>query len=194
MGIAATALLISAMVVYVAFFVKRDSDVDGTGFVNVCAPGGLNLGVSRLSTTYLRNADLAKVCGRDTTFDASVRKCIPRDKPVCDIDLSTPAWRAFPEMLRNGECQQRGCSFDRVANRCDTRLECTNAVREEWCNQNPNCAWLGGTICRYRSNPELVLRTGCTADSERVPAASLCGPGTHFHDKRQTCEADEKKL
>ena len=127
-------------------------------------------------------------------FDASVQKCVPLDKPVCDIDLSTSEWSTFPEMLRNGECQQRGCSFDRVANRCDTRLECVNAVRKEWCNRNPNCAWLGGAMCRYRSNPELVLRTGCVVDSERVHVASLCGPGTHFHDQRQTCEADEKKL
>ena len=162
----------------------RGTDVDQTGLIKKC---------SMFSTAYFTNRDIAQVCGRDTIYDTTRRQCVPREKPICDIDLSTIEWMTFPEMLRNGECQQKGCSYNRLEMRCDTRLECANAVKKEWCDRNPNCTWHGGTTCRYKANPEIVLRTSCDGTSEIRPTASLCGPGTHFHKDRRTCEADEKE-
>lgn len=192
----AAGIVLSILVLVLVFVVERDVDSDGTGYVKTCAAIGLNLGVGRVfSTTYIRHADLEKVCGRDTIYDRSSQKCLPRDTPICDeIDLSTPEWQSFPSRLREGECQQNGCSYDKFEQRCDTRLECVNAVRKEWCDKNPNCMWLGGTTCRHRSTPEPVLRTGCGGGAEIVPASTLCGTGTHFHETRRTCERDENKL
>lgn len=198
-GTRVAAVVLGTAVVAVAlalrFLVERDRDVDATGYVRTCARWGLNVGLSPFATTYLRNEDLAAVCGRDTTFDAATQLCVPREPRVCDVDLSTPQWATYPEMLRAGACQQRGCSFDPERNRCDTQRECTNAVTEDWCDANPNCAWHGGTVCTYRtSRPAVALRTGCGADAEVRPASALCGPGTRFHAARGTCEHEENNL
>lgn len=185
--------LVVATIALFATIARPPVDVDGTGYVRRCARWGWNLGLSSFATTYLTHEDLARACGRDTTLDAATRTCVPRARRVCDVDMSVPRFRDFPEFLRVGECQQRGCSFDDVGNRCDARKECRVAHKKEWCVRNPNCAWSDRTMCRHRSlADDLVLRTGCGAEAVDDPVASLCGPGTTFHAARGVCELDDK--
>jgi len=186
--------LVVATIALLAAFVRPPIDVDGTGYVRRCARWGWNLGLSSFATTYLTNQELARACGRDTTFDVATRMCVPRTRRACDVDMSVPRFLDFPEFLREGECQQRGCSFDRDRNRCDARRECRVAHRREWCDRNPNCAWSDRTMCRPRgAPPDLMLRTGCGGGEDAMdPVATLCGPGTTFHAARGVCELDDK--